>query len=69
MRTNIVLNDHLVKEAFLYTDVTTKKELVEIALREFIKNHSKKDIREIRGKIKIRSDYNYKKLRNNETDK
>jgi len=40
MRTNIVLNDDLVKEAFRYAqNVTTKKALVEIALREFVRNH------------------------------
>ena len=63
MRTNIVLDDKLVKEAFLYTDVDTKKELVELALKEFIKNHKRKDVRHLRGKVKLRSDYNYKKLR------
>lgn len=63
MRTNIVLNDLLVKEAFKYTQVKTKRELVEIALQEFIANHKRKDIRHLRGKIKIDPHYNYKNLR------
>lgn len=63
MRTNIVLDDNLVKEAFRYTEATTKKELVEIALREFIQNHRRRDVRELRGKIKLRADYDYKKMR------
>ena len=63
MRTNIVLNDELVEEAFLYASVTTKRALVDLALREFVENHRRKDIRELRGKGLIRPDYDYKALR------
>ena len=63
MRTNIVLDDKLVKEAFKYTKVKTKKDLVETALREFVENHRRMDIRELRGKISFESGYNYKSLR------
>lgn len=63
MRTNIVLDEQLIKKAFHYTTATTKRELVELALREFIENHARRNVKELRGKIKIRSDYNYKKLR------
>jgi hypothetical protein len=28
-----------------------------------VENHSRKDVRELKGKIKIRDDYDYKKLR------
>ena len=63
MRTNIVLDEKLVKEAFRYAHVTTKKELVDLALREFVDNHRRKDIRELRGKVKIDDKYNYKDSR------
>jgi len=65
MRTNIVLDQKLVKEAFRYTAVKTKRELVEIALREFIENHqrSAKNLLDLEGKIKINSKYDYKKMR------
>ena len=63
MRTNIVLDDTLVQEAFRYTLVRTKKDLVEIALKEFVRNHSKKDLRDLRGKIKFAEGYDYKALR------
>lgn len=63
MRTNIVLDEKLLKEAFRYTKVSTKRELVDLALREFVENHSRKDIRELRGKIKIHDYYDYKALR------
>lgn len=60
MRTNIILDDSLVKEAFLYAPVSSKKALIDLALREFIENHKRRDVRELQGKIKLRDDYNYK---------
>jgi len=63
MRTNIVLDDDLVKQAFQYATVTTKKELIHIALLEFVRNRSRKDLRDLRGKIKFAKDYDYKTLR------
>lgn len=65
MRTNIVLDDKLIKEAFKYADVSTKRELVDLALREFIDNHRRKDLRELKNKKLISSEYDYKSLRNN----
>lgn len=66
MRTNIVLDDKLIQEAFRYAPVTSKRELVSLALREFVENHRRRDIRELRGKIKIREDYDYKAMRQND---
>jgi Arc/MetJ family transcription regulator len=63
MRTNIVLDDELVKEAFEHSNAKTKRELVDQALREFVANHRRKDVRELRGKGLIRPDYDYKALR------
>lgn len=37
MRTNIVLDDHLTTEAFLLTGLKTKRELIDLALRELIR--------------------------------
>lgn len=63
MRTNIVLDEKLVKEAFRYADVSTKRELIDLALREFVANHRRKDIRDLRGKVRIDSKYDYKAMR------
>ena len=63
MRTNIVLDDKLVQEAFRYTTVSTKRELVDLVLREFVENHQRLDVRELLGKVKVRDDYDYKALR------
>ena len=64
MRTNIVLNDTLVAEAFKYSiNIHTKKELVETALKEYIQKRKIKDIRELKGKIDFYENYNYKEMR------
>ena len=63
MRTNIVLDDELVEEAFRHSDAKTKRELVDRALREFVDNHKRRDIRELRGQVMFYPGYDYKKLR------
>ncbi|MGP1432530.1 MAG: type II toxin-antitoxin system VapB family antitoxin [Treponema sp.] len=64
MRTNIVLNDALVAEAFKYSvNIHTKRELVEVALQEYIQNRKIKDIRELKGKISFDEQYDYKEMR------
>ena len=64
VRTNIVLNDALVEEAFKYSvDIRTKKELVETALKEYVQNRKIKDLRELKGKIVFFENYDYKKMR------
>ena len=64
MRTNIVLNDELVEEAFVYSQtISTKRALIETALREYVNNRKRKNIRDLKGKIKFRDDYDYKSMR------
>lgn len=63
MRTNIVLDDHLVEEALRLSKLKTKRELVEQALREFVAFRKRLDVRELKGKRDIRDDYDYKSLR------
>ena len=63
MRTNVVLNDQLVSRAFRCSKIKTKKQLIDTALREFVAHHSRKDLKELKGKIHILKDYDYKALR------
>lgn len=63
MRTNVVLDDDLVREAFRYSNSRTKKDLIHEALRTFVDLKKKKDLRELKGKIRFRDDYDYKALR------
>lgn len=63
MRTNIDLDDALIKEALRFARVRTKREMVDLALREFVATHRRKDLRELRGRIKFRTKYDHKSLR------
>jgi Arc/MetJ family transcription regulator len=69
MRTNIVLDDQLVEEALKYSNAKTKRELVDIALREFVATHGRRDLLDLYGKGGIREDYDYKSLRIGQTEK
>ncbi len=63
MRTNIVLDDELVKEAFKFAKVKTKRELIHLALREYVESHKRLDLMDLYTENGIREDYDYKKLR------
>ena len=63
MRTNIVLNDDLVREATMLTGITSKQELVEVALRELIHRKKKKNLFDLAGQINFSEDYDYKSTR------
>lgn len=65
MRTNIVIDDELLETAMKLAQVKTKKEAVAIALREFVQNRKRKNLAELKGKIKFAEGYDYKSMRNN----
>jgi Arc/MetJ family transcription regulator len=47
MRTNIVLNDELIDEAFKYSkSILTKKELIEVALKEYVNTRKRRNLRD-----------------------
>jgi len=63
MRTNIVLDDNLVKEAFKYSHAKSKKELIAMALKEFVENRRRLNLLDLEGKIEFIRDYDYKAMR------
>ena len=63
MRTNIVIDDELLEEAFSVSKARTKKDLFHEALKEFIRLKKKKDFTELAGLIKFHKNYDHKKLR------
>ena len=63
MRTNIVIDDDLLDEAFSLSRVRTKKELINEALKEFIRLRQRKDLTELAGAIKFHKGFDHKKLR------
>jgi Arc/MetJ family transcription regulator len=52
MRTTIDIDDALMRKAMRLSRLTTKKAVVEAALRLFVQTHSQVRIRRLRGKIK-----------------
>jgi len=51
MRTNIVLDDDLVKRAQKLTGIRTKREVVDAALRILVRLHEQSSVRALRGKL------------------
>lgn len=58
-----MIDEALMKEALTLSRMKTKREVVHKALEEFVRNLKKKDLREIRGKIRFAEGYDYKKAR------
>ena len=52
MRTNIVLDEKLVKEGLKLAKLKTKKDLVNLALKELVARRRRKKILKLEGKIK-----------------
>jgi Arc/MetJ family transcription regulator len=63
MRTNIVLDDELLEQAFSLSRARTKKDLIHEALREYIRVKKAKDLTELAGSIEFYEGFNHKKLR------
>lgn len=59
-RTNIVLDDELVDEAMRVTGAKTKKQVVDIALRELVKARRRKSILDLAGKLDFAEGYDPK---------
>lgn len=53
MRTTLVIDEGLLKEAKSLSGAKTKKEAVEKALDEFIKRRKAKKLLELEGKVKL----------------
>lgn len=56
MRTNIVLDDELVAEAQRITGATTKREVVDLALRELVARQKRLGILALRGSVRWEGD-------------
>ena len=63
MRTNIVIDDKLLDEAFEVSDARTKKDLIHEALRTLIKLKKRKDLTELAGRIDFYPNFDHKALR------
>jgi Arc/MetJ family transcription regulator len=56
MRTNIVIDDKLMKETLRLTGLKTKREAVELGLRTVVRLRKQEEIRRFRGKLRWQGD-------------
>jgi Arc/MetJ family transcription regulator len=56
MRTNIVIDDKLMREALRASGASTKKEAVERGLRMLVRVNKQAEIRKFRGKLRWEGD-------------
>ena len=63
MPTNLAIDDQLLDTALQIGGFKTKKDTVNIALKEFIQRRKMEDVISLFGKIEYENDYDYKKMR------
>ena len=56
MRTNIEIDDKLMKDALRYTGAKTKREAVELGLRNLVQLGKQIEVRKMRGKLQWEGD-------------
>ena len=64
MATNLDINTELLKDALKVGGQKTKKDTVNLALKEFILKRKQKEIVSLFGSVAYEPEYDYKKLRN-----
>ncbi len=58
MRTNIMIDDKLMRDTLRVTGLKTKREVVEEALRTLLRLRKQAELRRLRGKLDWRGDLN-----------
>lgn len=56
MRTNIVIDDKLMRDALKATGLTTKREVVELGLRTLLRLREQAELRSLRGRVAWQGD-------------
>ncbi len=56
MRTNVVIDDKLMKDTLRVTGLKTKREAVELGLRSLLRLRQQEEIRRFRGKLNWQGD-------------
>jgi Arc/MetJ family transcription regulator len=63
MRTNIVIDEKLLREAFSVSEARTKKDLIHEALHVLVSVRKRRNLTELAGKIEFTDGYDHKRLR------
>ncbi|MBI4737383.1 MAG: type II toxin-antitoxin system VapB family antitoxin [candidate division NC10 bacterium] len=58
MRTNVVIEDGLMRKAMRASGLTTKRAVVEVGLRLLVQTKAQTGIRRLRGKVRWEGDLN-----------
>ena len=53
MRTNVVIDDQLLEEAKKLSGAKTKREVIAMALKEFVASRKRKELLNLAGKVKF----------------
>ena len=69
MRTNIDIDDDLMREAMRATGAATKRAVVEQGLRMLVQVRGQRAIRQLRGRVKWTGDLNASRLGRTGTDR
>lgn len=64
MATNLAIDDKILVMAQSISGIKTKKDTVNLALKEFVRRRKQEEIISIFGEIEYEGDYDYKKKRN-----
>ncbi len=65
MATNLAIDDQLLNEALAVSGLKTKKDTVNVALKEFVNRRKQQEILDLFGKLDPDQDYDYKQGRKN----
>ncbi len=68
MRTNIVLDDVLIEDAMRLTGVASKRETVDLALRELVARRRQQEFLALAGQGLIAPDYDVRAMREGMSD-
>ncbi|MCK4797683.1 MAG: type II toxin-antitoxin system VapB family antitoxin [Spirochaetes bacterium] len=63
MATNLAIDDNLLSEAYGISGLKTKRETVNIALKEFIEHHRQKELLKYFNKVDFDESFDYKEYR------
>jgi Arc/MetJ family transcription regulator len=63
MRTNIIIDDDMMRQAMEVSGIKTKREVVDRAIKEFVANRKRLNLLDLVGKIKFADGYDYRETR------
>lgn len=63
MQITLNLDESLLSEAFQLTNLSTKEELINLALKELVRSRRKKNLLDLAGQIQFTADFDHKDLR------